>query len=151
MCSLTTCSLKSLFLCIVFFIAYSISQKILFAISISVFLSSFSQSTVSSNLDALIFYKLNKKCSLHFILCNSLSSIRSDFYKTLYCFKFDWTQKSRNPKLKWHVTHDMWHMTCGTWHVAHDMWRVTCDSWQMTCDRQWNKTNSKIMGYNAFQ
>ena len=34
----------------------------------------------------------------------------------------------------WHVTHEMWHMTCDTWHVTHDVWHMICDKWHITCD-----------------
>ena len=43
----------------------------------------------------------------------------------------------------WHVTHDMWQITCYKWHVTHGMWHKTHDRWG-----RW--TFSKNVSFLAF-
>ena len=48
------------------------------------------------------------------------------------------TTLSRNKRKKlWHMTHDMWHVTCYFQHMTHDMWHVTHDILPVVCCGWW--------------
>ena len=43
----------------------------------------------------------------------------------------------------WHMTHDMWHVTCDTCQMTHDMWHMTgCGGW--TCSQNFSSLDLTV-------